>query len=176
MSFTQFLTETFNLNLEEIDITKIKISLDNLNTDEIKKLNLTLIENSKYNNFRDVKETFKTNEFWLEACKQNGHSIQFVKEQTPEICLAAVKQNGSVLNYVKEQTIEMCELAIQKRIDSYIYIDYNRFIPKQTQNEKEKAEKEKAEKEKEKAEKIAKLTEEYNAEMARLKKEYEDAK
>ena len=43
--------------------------------------------------------------FCLEAVKQDGNSLQYVKEQTEEICLEAVKQDGDSLRYVKEQTI-----------------------------------------------------------------------
>ena len=42
--------------------------------------------------------------FVSEAVKQNGLSLEFVKEQTPEICLESVKQNGLYLKFVKEQT------------------------------------------------------------------------
>jgi len=37
----------------------------------------------------------------LEAVKQNGWALRYVKEQTPEICLEAVKQNVYALRYVK---------------------------------------------------------------------------
>ena len=37
----------------------------------------------------------------LEAVKQDGHALRYVKEQTNEICLEAVKQNGRALQYVK---------------------------------------------------------------------------
>ena len=43
-------------------------------------------------------------EYCLQAVKQNGYALQWVKEQTPEICLEAVKQYGQALEYVKEQT------------------------------------------------------------------------
>ena len=33
-------------------------------------------------------------EICLEAVKQSGYALEYVKEQTPEICLEAVKQNG----------------------------------------------------------------------------------
>jgi hypothetical protein len=36
----------------------------------------------------------------LEAVKQYGHALQYVKDQTPEICLEAVKQDGHALQYV----------------------------------------------------------------------------
>ena len=38
----------------------------------------------------------------LEAVKQNGFALQYVKEQTPEICLKAVKQYSYNLKYVKD--------------------------------------------------------------------------
>ena len=44
----------------------------------------------------------------LEAVKQDGWALQYVKEQTPEICLEAVKQDGYALRYVKKQTPEIC--------------------------------------------------------------------
>ena len=50
----------------------------------------------------------------LEAVKQDGHALRYVKEQTPEICLAAVKQDESALQFVKEQTPEICLEAIKQ--------------------------------------------------------------
>ena len=38
----------------------------------------------------------------LEAVKQNGNALRYVKEQTPEICLAAVKEDEYALQYVKD--------------------------------------------------------------------------
>ena len=38
----------------------------------------------------------------LEAVKQNGFALQYVKEQTPEICLEAVKEDGYALQYVRD--------------------------------------------------------------------------
>ena len=40
----------------------------------------------------------------LEAVKQNGFALKYVKEQTQEICLQAVKQNGLALRFVINQT------------------------------------------------------------------------
>ncbi len=62
----------------------------------------------------------------LEAVKQNGYSLECVKEQTPEICLAAVKENGNALEYVKEQTPEICLAAV--KIDGKAL----RFVKEQT--------------------------------------------
>ena len=39
----------------------------------------------------------------LEAVKENGNALRYVKEQTEAICLEAVKKNGYALRYVKEQ-------------------------------------------------------------------------
>ena len=36
----------------------------------------------------------------MEAVKQNGLALQFVKEQTPELCLEAVKQNELARKYI----------------------------------------------------------------------------
>jgi hypothetical protein len=53
-------------------------------------------------------------EICLEAVKQNGHALKYVKEQTEEMCLEAVKQNGFALMHVKEKTEEMCLEAVKK--------------------------------------------------------------
>ena len=59
-----------------------------------------------------VKE--QTHEICLEAVKKNGHALYHVKEQTYELCLEAVKQNGFALRYVKEQTNEICLEAVKR--------------------------------------------------------------
>ncbi len=48
----------------------------------------------------------------LEAVKQNGYALKYIKNPTYEICLAAVKQNGCSLKYVKDQTREICVAAV----------------------------------------------------------------
>jgi len=58
----------------------------------------------------------------MAAVKQNGYSLQYVKEQTPEICMAAVKQDGDSLRYVKEQTPEICMAAVKQNGDSLRYV------------------------------------------------------
>ena len=52
--------------------------------------------------------------FCLEAVKQNGLALYYIKEQTPEICLEAVKHNGLALYYVKKQTKEICLEAVKQ--------------------------------------------------------------
>jgi hypothetical protein len=39
----------------------------------------------------------------LEAVKQDGDSLRYVKEQTEAVCLEAVKQNGDSLQYVDKK-------------------------------------------------------------------------
>ena len=51
-----------------------------------------------------MKKDWNNPKYCLEAVKQNGYALGYVKEQTHEICLEAVKQNGKALEYVKEQT------------------------------------------------------------------------
>ena len=50
----------------------------------------------------------------LEAVKQDGLALEFVKEQTTEICLEAVKQDRYALQFVKEQTPEICIEAVKQ--------------------------------------------------------------
>ena len=59
-----------------------------------------------------VKE--QTHEMCLEAVKRDGLALEYVKDQTPEICLEAVKRNGCALEYVKEQTSDICLEAIKR--------------------------------------------------------------
>jgi len=59
-----------------------------------------------------VKE--QTPKICLEACKENGNALEYVKEQTPEICLEAVKENGLVLQFVKEQNSDICLEAVRQ--------------------------------------------------------------
>ena len=43
--------------------------------------------------------------YCLVAVKQDGRTLQYVREQTLEICLAAVKQNGYTLQYVNWEVL-----------------------------------------------------------------------
>ena len=47
---------------------------------------------------------------YLEAVKQNGFALRYVKEQDKEICLEAVKQDGHALEYVEDYYEEILEL------------------------------------------------------------------
>lgn len=59
--------------------------------------------------------------FQAAACKQNGESLRYVKNQTNEICLAVCKQNGESLRYVENQTNEICLAACKQTIFSLMY-------------------------------------------------------
>ena len=48
----------------------------------------------------------------LEAVKQTGYSLQYVKEQTGEICLEAVKQTGDSLRYVNKSIFSRTRIII----------------------------------------------------------------
>jgi hypothetical protein len=48
-------------------------------------------------------------DFCLNAVKQNGDTLKFVKEQTEEICEEAVEQSAHALLYVNEITCDLCD-------------------------------------------------------------------
>jgi hypothetical protein len=63
-----------------------------------------------------VKEEFQSNELCLEAVKNNYKALQYVKDQTTDICSCAIKQNGVALQFVQEvfQTDEFCLEAVNQ--------------------------------------------------------------
>ena len=64
----------------------------------------------------------RSKEECLEAVKQDGYALRYVKEQDKEICLEAVKQNGYALQYVKEQDKEICLEAVKQDGDALQYV------------------------------------------------------
>ena len=75
----------------------------------------------------DDYKTIKTEAEALEAVKQDGHSLQYVQNQTEEICLEAVKQEGYALQYVnpiifKNLKTEMTIAEIEKQLGYSIKI------------------------------------------------------
>ncbi len=48
-------------------------------------------------------ELWSNEKYCLEAVKQDGCSLQYVKDQSEAVCLEAVKQDGCSLQYVKEE-------------------------------------------------------------------------
>ncbi|MDR2633596.1 MAG: DUF4116 domain-containing protein [Treponema sp.] len=67
-----------------------------------------------------IKDT--SEEFYLEAVKQNGFALQFIEKQTEELCMAAVSTNGLALQFVKKQTEELCMAAISQNPLAYYYV------------------------------------------------------
>jgi hypothetical protein len=71
--------------------------------------------NQRYYTCEAMKDIInQTDELCIEAVKNNGMALQFVKNQTQEICLLAVKENGMALQFVKKQTHEICLLAVKQ--------------------------------------------------------------
>ena len=58
----------------------------------------------------------------LEAMKQNGLALGYIKNQTPELCMVAVKENGLALEYVKKQTPEIIAAAIEEDPDAIEFV------------------------------------------------------
>lgn len=44
--------------------------------------------------------SFKTEKEAIEAVKEDGYALQYVREQSEAICLEAVKESGDALQYV----------------------------------------------------------------------------
>ena len=78
------------LDLYEVPKEKqtYKMCLESVRADENDMLNPQL---------KKVNEIYRTKELCLEAVRNNGFALRFVKEQTPEICLEAVKKTGMAL-------------------------------------------------------------------------------
>ena len=62
--------------------------------------------------FKDI--IIQTEKICIEAVKQNGYALDYVKDQTETICIEAVKQNGDALQYVKNQTETICIEAVKQ--------------------------------------------------------------
>jgi hypothetical protein len=75
----------------------------------------------------DDYKTITCSEKALEAVKQNGHALRYVKNQTENICLEAVKQDGHALRYVKNQTENICLEAVKQDGTALMYVNENIF-------------------------------------------------
>jgi hypothetical protein len=80
-----------------------------------------------------VKE--KTNDICLAAVKQNGLSLEFVDVSTPELCLKAVKQNGLSLKFVKNQNKTICLEAVKQNGLAINDITYTKLYDAHKENE-----------------------------------------
>ena len=83
-----------------------------------------------------VKE--QTEKICLEAVKQNGLALQYVAKQTKKICLKAVKQDGWALPYVKEQTEEICLEAVKQDVWALLFVSEDMFKKEEDNNELKK--------------------------------------
>ena len=63
----------------------------------------------------------------LEAVKQDGYALQYVKEQSEAVCLEAVKQDGDALRYVKEQSEAVCLEAVKRNGYALQYVNIKTF-------------------------------------------------
>jgi len=55
----------------------------------------------------------QTKEMVITAILQNGNALEYVKEQTYDICLIAVKNYGRAIKFVRNQTKELCLIAVR---------------------------------------------------------------
>lgn len=78
-------------------------------------------------------EKWYDTKYCLEAVKQDGYALQYVKNQTPEICIEAVKQDGYALRFVNNQTPEICIEAVKQNGAALQYVDKRVFEPKTSQ-------------------------------------------
>ena len=51
-------------------------------------------------------------EYCLEAVKQDGYALRYVREQSETVCLEAVKQNGYALQFVAK--LSMSQKVIEE--------------------------------------------------------------
>jgi len=70
--------------------------------------------------------------YCLEAVRNNGDALGYVKNQTDEICLEAVRNNGYALGYVKNQTEEICLEAVKNDGDALGYVNLPSAFEKST--------------------------------------------
>ena len=62
--------------------------------------------------WREFFQKWSTEAVCLEAVKNDGNALQYVKEQTEAVCLEAVKRNGYALQYVA--VIDILEICIKE--------------------------------------------------------------
>ena len=80
-------------------------------------------------------EKWYDKKYCMAAVKEDGGSLQYVKEQSPEICIEAVKQNGYSLQFVKEQSPEICIEAVKTNGYSLRYVDKRIFTKSKSEND-----------------------------------------
>ena len=64
----------------------------------------------------EVPDEYRTLELCLEAVKQNGEALRFVKEQTFEICFEAIKHDRKFIKYIEPKYLKYILKQCIKRI------------------------------------------------------------
>ena len=59
----------------------------------------------------------------LEAVKQNGCAIRYIKNPSKEVQLKAIKENGNAIRYIKKPTEKMKLIAVKQNGYAIIYIN-----------------------------------------------------
>ena len=103
------------IKIKNVELLNILIKCES-----IKKFVCTLIDCYKkvkndWHEFKNIDEMYRTKRMSICVVKQDGHMLQYIKNQTPEICLTAIQQNGYAITFVKKQTPEMCLAAVKKK-------------------------------------------------------------
>ena len=66
----------------------------------------------------------QTEEICMAAVKKDGYALKYVNNQTEEICLEAVKESGLALKYVRDRTEEICRVAMEEECYALQYGDF----------------------------------------------------
>ncbi len=69
-----------------------------------------------------------TEEMKLEAVKGNGYAIQYIKNPTEKVCLEAIKQNGRAIKFIEDPTEELCLEAVKQNENVIEYIDKKKLL------------------------------------------------
>ena len=70
---------------------------------------------------------YKSEKESIEAVKNDGYALQYVKDQSETICIEAVKSNGYALRYVKDQSETICIEAVKNDGDALRYVNISVF-------------------------------------------------
>ena len=70
----------------------------------------------------------------LEAVKQNGYSLQYVKNQTPKICAKAIKQNPKARKYINIDMELVDNYILEKKLKKN-NVDYDKMTDDNLSND-----------------------------------------
>ena len=87
------------------------VKIENSKSVKYKSPRIEIIDIMNYNEFIDNKDIYQEEKM---KCKDPVLKLRVDKYQTPEICLEAVKQHGWALEFVKDQTQEICLEAVKR--------------------------------------------------------------